>query len=149
MTATIHELISAAIDAEPDASAVAIADGLIARVRKVDLLPLLVEAVEHIQRHRVRNREQAAFRAVFGSRSGVVLETPSAAFRVLYADTFRLGDGRVVSWGKANVEEHRQRIALLTKLRDGIDITIARHHEAIARIEAAGVTCLAEIEDAA
>lgn len=62
----------------------------------------------------------------------------------LVAGSFALGDGRRVSWGEATVEQHRERIAYLAKLRDGYNVTISQHESAIALIVKNGVSCLSE-----
>ena len=63
--------------------------------------------------------------------------------------TFALGDGRRVSWAEATVPDHRERIAYLEVHMRGVMMTVSRHSEAIEAIEAAGVSCLAEIGVAA
>lgn len=69
--------------------------------------------------------------------------------KALVSGSFALGDGRRVSWGLATVDEHRERIAYLSKLRDGYNVTIRKHEDVIALILAHGVTCWAEVEEQA
>jgi len=58
-----------------------------------------------------------------------------------------LGDGTMVTWGTATVEQHRQRIEMLAKNASGIVETAARHGSAIAMITDANATCLNELKD--
>lgn len=64
----------------------------------------------------------------------------------LMATTFALGDGRSVTWGRATVAQHRQRAAKLVGTAVGTLQTVALHEEAIAAIEAAGVSCLRDVQ---
>ena len=57
---------------------------------------------------------------------------------------FALGDGTTVTWGEATVEQHQQRIALLTRNAAGNLQTAARHQSAVDEIERSGVACLAQ-----
>lgn len=63
----------------------------------------------------------------------------------LLMTTFALGDGRTVSWGRATVADHRQRVSMLANKAIGTLQTAALHEEAIAVIEEAGKTCLTEV----
>ena len=73
---------------------------------------------------------------------------PVAARRRALAVAFFNGKD-FVEWGAATVQDHEGRIAYLSRRRDGITATIARHREAIEMIESAGVTCLNDLEPAA
>lgn len=65
----------------------------------------------------------------------------------LFAVTFSLGNGVAVTWGKATVEQHRMRIALLDEQSAGIADTKGRHQRAIKKCEDAGVDCLEQVTD--
>ncbi len=57
--------------------------------------------------------------------------------------------GEYVLWLNATVEQHQVRAEYLRSMADGIMKTAQMHEQAIADIIAAGVTTLAEIEEAA
>lgn len=63
----------------------------------------------------------------------------------LLNSVFALGDGTRVTWGDATVEQHQQRIDLLTGMAAGTLETAARHHAAISMLEEAGATCLKQL----
>ncbi len=58
---------------------------------------------------------------------------------------FALGDGRTVMWGDATVEDHRGRVAMLTKHAAGTLESASRHKQAIDDLESAGVQTLREL----
>lgn len=58
---------------------------------------------------------------------------------------FAIGDGRVVTWGNATVEEHRERISLLMTNASANAEAASRHQSAINTIESNGVSCLSEL----
>lgn len=127
--------------ADPDAAAAAmVADLKLSARQREALFPLILAECESIERARVRAVEQAV-----APRVGRRVD-PTGERAALLAETFALGDGSRVSWGEATVEQHEQRIAMLARLRDGIDATIARHRAAVEGIRAAGVKCLADLE---
>lgn len=76
-------------------------------------------------------------------------EVRSLARKRLLTESFPLGDGTFVSWAAATAADHLARVEYLNKLKGGIETTIGRHLEAVALIEAAGVSCLGELEAAA
>jgi hypothetical protein len=98
----------------------------------------IMEQCDHLIRATVRKFERC------GKPSGAV-----ARRSALMQSTFPLGDGTRVAWGQATVDDHRQRVAFLAAMRDGITNTIASHLDAVDAIEAAGVSCLDEIDLAA
>lgn len=51
-----------------------------------------------------------------------------------------------VTWGAATVADHQGRIDFQTMLKNGINVDIERHREAIALIVEAGRTCLADLD---
>jgi hypothetical protein len=75
-------------------------------------------------------------------------ETRLTTTRELLATVFAIGDGTETTWGAATIEQHRQRIAMLTANAAGVVETAARHEAAVRMIEQAGVTCLADLADA-
>lgn len=109
------------------------------------LFGLVLQAIRHERRHLTRNVERAAR---VETRNGLgVSHDAVLARKELREQTFALGDTQRVRWGEATVEQHRQRIEMLDAMRLGLEKTIARHAAAIEQIQAAGVTCLDEIED--
>jgi hypothetical protein len=132
------------IAGDPEQSAAIIIGILRLSASQRDALgPLVLAQCELMDRGRVRLVEQST-----PIRSGRPADLAERRERLL-AETFALGDGTRVLWGAATVEQHQQRVAMLAAQRDGIDATIARHLAAIAEIEQAKVTCLAEITEVA
>ena len=75
---------------------------------------------------------------------------PTRARKELKGQGFFLpSTGEYVLWLNATVDQHRMRAEYLRSMADGIMKTVQMHEEAIADIIAAGVTTLAEIEEAA
>lgn len=114
------------------------------------LFPLVRNAVAVIRRSRTRTIERAAFGQA-GSDDDQQQPLPGDEPRLtqhearmqLMRRTFRI-PGQSVEWGLATVEQHEARIAMQARLMGDIGLDIERHAEAIAEIQAAGVTCLAE-----
>ena len=120
---------------EPDTTASAITADLMLNARQREALwPLILAECELVERGRVRRVEQAAR---VGRKSD-----PTGERAALMAESFALGDGRRVLWGEATIADHEARIAMLTKLRGGIDATIERHRQTIELLRTAGVSCL-------
>jgi hypothetical protein len=65
----------------------------------------------------------------------------------LLGTEFATGDGTKVTWGEATVEQHQERIELLTKMIGGTAETAAMHMHAVEMIEAAGVKKLGDLAD--
>lgn len=108
------------------------------------LRPVIAHAIGMSRRAEVRSVERRAPRRGLGSSFDSV-----QARKEMAEAFFALGDGTRVRWGEATVAQHRQRIAMLEKMRAGLSETVARHEAAISEIEAAGVSCLDEIEEVA
>ena len=68
--------------------------------------------------------------------------------RVLTKGSFCLSDGRWVTWGQATAEDHRDRAARQRVLAGTILDDAERHDRAADAIEAAGVRCLDDLEQA-
>jgi hypothetical protein len=152
-TPDVWTVIREECEKRPDASDDAIAVEVMKRAKvaaqaSMFLLPVMAGAVGQQRRSEVRLVERRVFprsaRRVLGAASDVVTMRSE-----LVGASFALGDGRLVEWLKATVDEHLARIAYLQKFVAGIDTTIAAHQEAIARIQKFGGTCLGDIEDAA
>ncbi|MCU4183993.1 hypothetical protein K6U06_06450 [Acidiferrimicrobium sp. IK] len=119
------------------------------------LLPLVSNAVCTCRRQLAAAAEARAFRSErVASRSGreVVVsaggyEPDITALRQVLAVSFKVA-GETVLWGAATLAQHRDRITEQRARADGIEQDIARHEQAIALIERAGVSCLAEVLDA-
>lgn len=67
----------------------------------------------------------------------------------LLASSFALGDGRVVTWGEATAEDHRQRAKLLGQNVIGNLTTMLLHEQAAEMIETAGAHTLGQMPQAA
>jgi len=129
------------ISGDPDKTATAIMVALKLNVtQRAGLGWVILRECEHRDRNESASVERSAFH-------GGTPADPSALKARLMLASFALGDGRRVLWGEATPEEHDQRIAMLTKIRDGIDATILRHMDAAAKVRAAGVSCLNDIDD--
>lgn len=127
------------IHGDADLIAEAIVEALRLRPAQAEALsPLILHECQDLERRCVLRIERSGGRAC-----------DPLADRRLYLETFSLGSGRSVLWGLATVDDHSQRIANLTAHQAGVAETIARHEDAIVRIQAAGVSCLGEIEEAA
>lgn len=155
MTAKIRQVIYEIVAANPERDAHGIAIDVLAKCTKNDLLPLVEDEVVNHMRNAVRGVERATFQSLYKgvelSQSGVeYVSAPASrdAFRSLFHKKFALGDGREVLWGKATVEEHKQRVEMLRKQRDGIDSTIQGHMQAIITLEESGARCLDEMDGA-
>lgn len=69
------------------------------------------------------------------------------AFNQISREVVRLGDATEVAWGRLTRSQHLQRIAMLSKIRDGIDSTIQRHEKAVALLDEFGVECLDDVPE--
>lgn len=69
--------------------------------------------------------------------------------RILLAQRFSIGAGIEVTWGAATVDQHRLRVKLLDEQSSGIADTKRRHLLAVDLIEAAGATCLGDLDGSA
>lgn len=110
------------------------------------LLPIVASTVGHIFRHRVRWIEQAV-------QSQAVQSPVAGEERVSYQDflreSFALYDGRRVRWADATIADHEQRISMLTSMRDGLNVTIARHQAAVDQLRKTGAPSLGALVGAA
>lgn len=160
---SLSTVITDAIAAKPDASAVDVARDVFTKIKKEDMFPLLVSAVEHHQRAAVRRNE----RSVTIQRLGPLLAkstTLAAAFNEteesnrqrlldLMNQTWRLGDGERVVIGRATVSEIEQRLEMLRKQHAGLGQTIKVLESVKAELIRTGAKCLddllAQVEAAA
>lgn len=97
---------------------------------------LIANEVRRLWRARVRPLEP---------RTGAPSTNPAESRSEYLKARFSLPDGRHPTWGDATVADHLLRIAMLAKLRDGLDLTIQVHEDAVTRITEAGVSCLNEL----
>lgn len=65
----------------------------------------------------------------------------------LLSSTFALADGTRVTWAEATAQQHRDRIAMLTKQAAGTIETAALHERALRDMGQAGVTRLADLQE--
>lgn len=94
-----------------------------------------------IRRRQVRNLEEALL-AADAKRD----ERRAKAWSRLLKQTFAIGNGNRVEYGRASVEHHQQRIAMLEQNRQGIADTQQFHLRAIQLInETPGAQCLLDV----
>lgn len=145
----VHERIHKEVTAQPDADAAALSSEILRMCSKADLEPLLVAAIENVQRGMVRSRERANFDRLMASIQPQILPTVptfnSADFVPFLKQRIAIGDSSRTTWGLATVEEHRARLAMLMAQRNGLTVTIRRHEEAIRLLEESGARCLADV----
>lgn len=153
---TIFTTVIEAVERQPYGDTEAIASAIYKDCTKRDLFPLLVDEVRHRQRAAGRAIEEKQIEAFLEKHRASGTLTPivpaadeSVAFLFSTLDqTFRLGDGTPpVSWGAATLDQHRQRAALLTRMRNGLNASIGRHEAAIDLLERTGVACLNDVAD--
>jgi hypothetical protein len=95
-------------------------------------------------RNMMRNEAHRVERLAVSERS-----SEPAAYGMLTGEAFVLPGGVWVRWLDATAEQHRERAEWLTVQAAGLLETAKRHEDAAARIEKAGVTCLAELDSVA
>lgn len=135
----LSQLIDQHATGDPDATAAAVFDALRCPDKWRELFYGVV-------RDECRRRYRSTVREFEGQSMTDAPSGIASGSRTAYlAERFYNGT-KYVEWGTATVEDHLNRITYLTMLRGGIDVTIARHEQAVAEITAAGVACLAEIE---
>jgi hypothetical protein len=102
-------------------------------------IPLLADVARGLARARVRDVEKL-----------VPLDCMSNpdAIRKLVKETFWIFGNGHVNWGKATVKEHRERSRAQRAHAADCNVDADRHDAAADAIEAAGVTCLDELEGA-
>lgn len=101
--------------------------------------PVLLERARHIARSIVRRVEQD-----FDAEAMTDPEARSA----LAGRSFALPDGRMVRWDEATEGEHLLRAGWQRRLAGGLVADAERHEAAAEMIRAAGVRCLAELDQA-
>lgn len=143
---SIYETIRKEAEAS-DADPADLAADIVAKVTKADLVPLVEAEIRSTRRHTARGQERKAFREAFNASKEKPARVIPEGLRSLFATPFALGDGTEVNWLLATSDQHRERIAKLSKLRDGLDRTISQHREAVTLIEEAGVSCLADLTE--
>ena len=144
MSADLYELIEQNDQADAERTAAAVLDAVACPAKWRELFgPLLVMECRRMQRNAARKIEEGAAGHTSADRhSPHAGASPRSDF---LATRFYTGH-HYVRWGEATVEDHRDRIAYLGSLRNGIDLTIQRHADAIEQIEAAGVATLADLD---
>ncbi len=117
---------------------------------RAHVLGLVVEEIERLRRSAVRHTEQSQFDEMIRQMKPLPLAGPGpalssgalGAFMELLRSPFSLGDKTTVTWGEATIEQHQQRIEMLTGMARGIESTIRRHEEAVALLKETGAECL-------
>jgi hypothetical protein len=137
MATTLHAEMVAWLDCHPGDDVRLLAADFLAETDHSLLADLLANEFARLRRDAARLVELAEIAAIH--------RTPPEWTPKLRANLVALGDRKTTTFGQMTVEQHRIRIAMLTKVRDGVDRTIGLHEEAVAAIEAAGVTCLDDL----
>lgn len=114
-----------------------------------ELAHALAREIDHMRRETARGVEAHAFRRFFEVQRAGGAPCVAESLRAVFREKFALGDGSVVEWGRATIDQHRARVAILSRQRAGIEATIARHEAAIELIASHGATCLDEVGVAA
>ncbi len=145
----LYDLIAQHDQGDPDLTASAVLNAVGCPAKWRDLFgPLLAMECRRTQRKAARKIEEevagnhGAPGVASDAQPGIDAGAPSRSD--FLATRFYTGD-HYVTWGEATVEDHRNRIAYLASLRNGIDVTIQRHADAIEQIEAAGVASLNDL----
>lgn len=129
------------IDGDPEATAEKIVESLKLNDNQREvLMPLVVDQCAVLERIRVRRSEA-------DGPAGRKVADPAGARAAYLSERFAVGDGRMVKWSEATIEDHSARISFLDRMRGGIDVTIKRHNYAIKLIESHAVKCLGDIAD--
>lgn len=160
---TLFGRLRAYMRKHPQKDSGALAAAFVKELAPEMLVALLVRQINQFRRVDSRRTEDDVFtrRAPHARVAGVVAPTALTraesrptlpqltreAFAPLLNSTFSLGGGQIVSWGKATLEQHQQRVAYLERMSIGIDRTIVRHEAAIRVIRLQNVTCLAQAQD--
>lgn len=112
------------------------------------LLPVVLDEVRRVHRLTVRASEEEAFADTSSDTATEAAVVQTTALRgSLLGRTVFVPERGLVPWGKATVDDHRARIDYLEAKIGGLKRTIGRHEAAIRIITAAGVTCLAEVDN--
>lgn len=145
------ETLRSAINEHPELDADELAVLVVDSLPHDELVYLVAQEIILIRRHQTRMIEAEAFRSMRPSfepgrkpKSGAI---DREGFKALFGASFRVGDGSTVMWEYATVEQHKQRRAMLSRMRDGLNETISFHDQSISALEAAGVSCLAELDE--
>ena len=148
MSADLHELIAQHDQGDPDRTAIAVLNAVACPAKWRDLFGgLLRDECRRSFRADARKIEEEASGGQARSDARGPLAAAGPSRTDFLSTRFYTGD-HYVTWGEATVEDHRNRIAYLASLRNGIDATIQRHADAIEQIEAAGVATLADLGQA-
>jgi hypothetical protein len=138
--AHIKAAIASGLEDQQDIAEAAIA-ALTESERRRWLLQLVRYEVSRIQRAEVRRTE---IRVRTDIAAGA---DPTTARRLLMEQSFILPDGRWVEWLKATADDHLARAGWLLTQENSIRDTRLAHEEAAQTIIAAGVTCLADLDN--
>lgn len=134
---SLHGQMTEFLVAHPDDDNVTLAETFLATVAPDPLTALIAEEFGRIRRAEARMIEVEEISAQ--------TRAPGEWSDRLRQNLVALGRSQMTSFGQMTVEQHRIRLAMLVKQREGLDRTIRLHEEAIRDIEAAGVRCLDEI----
>ena len=141
---TFYDLAQNYADESPgDAAAKILNDLSVTEPAFSILMPVVVNAVRILNRAEVRTLERTAHGINLPDNAPA--NTQHDARMALMDKTFLTRTWGPVEWGKATVAQHQERIAILTRIRKGVDTTIRLHRDAIAAITANGCSCLDEV----
>ncbi len=142
---TVYEQLRAAVKA--GATPEEATDRVIGRMRKADLAqlvrPLLVNEARRYQRSATKAIEEEVDRRIAEG------EDPLSVRRKLSQSSFALPSGEYVDWLDATAEQHLARAGWTRQQAGALVADAERHESAAAAIEAAGVACLRDLEEAA
>lgn len=159
----IHADVVTAIDANPDLSHHLLARKVAANVGKESLIQLATERIERLIVS-IRRRRARALESDHSAAKDTGVQAESAKWATvdalleefrhqvivdwtadLLASEFAVGDGSLVTWGRATANQHRARVALLARNARGNLEAIRRHEAALTTIAESGVACLDEV----
>lgn len=145
MNVTLRSFIADRLAAGDDRDQ--IIDAVIAMPEFAEFAHRLVAAtVANQARAMVRDHEHQVDAALAVARTA---QDRAAARRQLIGDTFLLPDGTAVRWLEATAEQHDARAEWLESHAAAVMATADRHRVAAAEIRAAGVSCLADLDEVA
>lgn len=152
---SIRERIRAEIEFDPTADDARLAGRVLYSVEKADLLPLVIAEVQSVRREGVRRHERVALPKLFvvgpkrttttADKQRELIAKYRREYNGLRTQSVDLGDGTTVLWGKATVDQLRQRLAMLEQHARGINATIEQMRTVIVVLEQTGVSCLDDL----
>ncbi len=132
-----------------EAAEAALTELRVSKKARTLLVPIIAEALLMHRRNDTRTVERSVpISAVLAGETSLDVRRSRLQQTVPLVSGGSL-TGKRVRWGDMTVEQHRERIAFLNRHIKGVQRTIGEHEQAVAAIEAAGVSCLNDLEAAA